>query len=139
MAKRSCGPRLFIFPMPTVIVGAVVDGRANFNAIAYCGVAQSVPPMLCISMDKRRYTHRGIVSSGCFSVNIPSADLLEKTDYVGRVSGREVDKSKIFGVYYGKMKQAPLIRECPINIECELADTMDFGGKNDLFIGVNHQ
>jgi flavin reductase (DIM6/NTAB) family NADH-FMN oxidoreductase RutF len=135
MAKRTCGPQLYILPMPTVLVGAVEEGKPNFNAIAYCGVAQSVPPMLSVSMDKRRYTHRGISENGCFSVNIPSVDLLGKTDYVGMVSGSEVDKSEVFGVFYGKLKNAPLIKECPINFECELVHTVDFGGKNDLFIG----
>jgi flavin reductase (DIM6/NTAB) family NADH-FMN oxidoreductase RutF len=135
MNKRTFGPQLFILPMPTVIVGAVVEGKPNFNTIAYCGVAQSVPPMLSISMDKGRYTHRGIAENGCFSVNVPSEDLLGKTDYMGKVSGSEVDKSTMFDVFYGKLKNAPLIQECPINIECELVQTMDFGGKNDLFIG----
>jgi len=121
--------------MPTVIVGALVQGKPNFNTIAYCGVAQSVPPMLSISMDKSRYTHGGIVENGCFSVNIPSEELLEKADYVGTVSGRDIDKSGIFTLYYGKLKKAPMIQECPISLECELVHIMDFEGKNDLFIG----
>ncbi|KKK49916.1 hypothetical protein LCGC14_3130230, partial [marine sediment metagenome] len=33
------------------------------------------------------------------------------------------------------LKTAPMIEECPVNIECELADYMVFGGKNDLLIG----
>jgi flavin reductase (DIM6/NTAB) family NADH-FMN oxidoreductase RutF len=135
MGKRICGPQLFVLPLPTVIVGAVVEGKPNFNAIAYCGVAQSVPPMISISMDKGRHTHLGIVQNGCFSVNIPSENLLAETDYVGTVSGREVDKSALFTLYYGRLKHAPLIEECPINIECELVHTADFGGKNDLLIG----
>jgi len=74
------------------------------------------------------------VENGCFSVNIPSEDLLEKTDYVGTVSGSEVDKSETFGVFYGKLKNAPLIRECPINIECRLHDIVSLAS-NNLFLG----
>jgi flavin reductase (DIM6/NTAB) family NADH-FMN oxidoreductase RutF len=135
MKKTTFGPQLFIYPMPTVIVGAMVRGKPNFNTIAYCGVAQSKPPMLAVSMDKKRYTNDGIRDSGSFSVNIPSKEMLTITDYIGTRSGRNIDKSVLFQVFYGKLKTAPMIEQCPVNIECELVDIVDFGGKNDLFIG----
>jgi len=56
------------------------------------------------------------------------------TDYCGLVSGKKVDKSKLFDVFYGKLKTAPMIRECPINMECRLIQTVDFP-KHDVFIG----
>lgn len=135
MSKKNFGPQLFVYPMPTVIVGSLVDGKPNFNAIAYCGVAQSKPPMLAVSMDKKRYTHRGIVENKSFSVNIPSQDMLGITDYVGTVSGHHTDKSQLFSVFYGALSTAPMIEECPISIECALVENMDFDGKNDLLIG----
>jgi flavin reductase (DIM6/NTAB) family NADH-FMN oxidoreductase RutF len=135
MGKKTFGPQLFIYPMPVVIVGALVNDIPNFNTIAYCGVAQSKPPMLAISMDKRRYTIIGIKENRTFSVNIPSVEMLEAADYVGTFSGRDVDKTRLFDLFYGKLKTAPMIEECPVNIECELVDYMDFGGKNDLLIG----
>jgi flavin reductase (DIM6/NTAB) family NADH-FMN oxidoreductase RutF len=135
MEKKVCGPQLFVFPLPTVLVGSLVGGKPNFNAIAYCGVAQSDPPMLAVSMDKTRYTHGGIMRNGCFSVNIPSRDLLDRVDFVGTVSGRDQDKSGIFTVFFGVLEKAPMIQECPVTVECELTDTMDFGGKNDLLVG----
>jgi flavin reductase (DIM6/NTAB) family NADH-FMN oxidoreductase RutF len=133
--KKACGPEMISFPLPVVIVGALVKGKPNFNAIAYCGVAQSKPPILAVSMDKKRYTYRGIVETGCFSVNIPSKDMLPQTNHVGTSTGHEVDKSEMFAVFYGKLGKAPLIQDCPAAIECELLESMDFGGKNDLLIG----
>jgi flavin reductase (DIM6/NTAB) family NADH-FMN oxidoreductase RutF len=112
MKKNRFGPQLFIYPLPTVIVGALVDGKPNFNTIAYCGVAQSVPPMLSISMDKKRFTNRGIRQNGCFSVNIPSRKMLAVTDYIGTHSGAAVDKAALFDVFYntgGTGSAAPLI------------------------------
>jgi flavin reductase (DIM6/NTAB) family NADH-FMN oxidoreductase RutF len=135
MEKKRFGPQIFLFPLPTVIVGALVDGRPNFNAIAYCGVAQSVPPMLSISMDKTRYTLVGILENRCFSVNVPSRDQLAQVDFVGTVSGRHEDKSTLFSLFYGALEKAPMIDECPVTLECALVDVMDFGGKNDLLIG----
>jgi flavin reductase (DIM6/NTAB) family NADH-FMN oxidoreductase RutF len=135
MQKIKFGAQTFLYPMPTVIVGALVNGKPNFNTIAYVGIAQSKPPMIAISMDKGRFTHRGILEVRTFSINIPSEEMVVVTDYVGIYSGSKVDKSKLFKLFYGKLHTAPMIEECPINMECELVETMDFGGKNDLFVG----
>lgn len=135
MKKKSFGPQTFLYPMPTVIVGAMVEGRPNFNTIAYAGIAQSKPPMLAVSMDKSRFTHRGIVENRTFSVNIPSEEMVVVTDYIGIYSGTKVKKSTLFSVFYGKLRNAPMIEECPVNMECELVTAMDFGGKNDFLVG----
>jgi flavin reductase (DIM6/NTAB) family NADH-FMN oxidoreductase RutF len=60
--------------------------------------------------------------------------MVEKTDYCGLVSGREVNKGELFKTFYGKLKTAPMIEECPINMECELIKTVDFPN-HDIFIG----
>jgi len=42
-----------------------------------------------------------------------------ETDYCGIASGSEVDKVKVckFKVFYGNLKNTPLIEQCPINRE----------------------
>ena len=136
MQKKQLGAKTFIYPMPIVIVGANVSGKPNFNTIAYCGVVQSNPAMLSLSMGKSRYTNKGIKENNTFSINIPSEGMVKIADYIGITSGLNVDKSKLFKVFYGKLSTAPMIEECPINIECKLVDAMDLGGgKSDLFIG----
>jgi flavin reductase (DIM6/NTAB) family NADH-FMN oxidoreductase RutF len=37
-------------------------------------------------------------------------------------------------VFYGKLKTAPMIAECPISMECKLTKVVDFP-KHDIFIG----
>jgi len=135
MAKKKLGQKTLLYPMPVVIVGANVEGKANFNTIAYCGVAQSQPPMLSISMDKKRHTRKGILENKTFSVNIPSESMTKVTDFIGITSGALIDKSKLFEIFYGCLKTAPMIEECPINIECSVVTILDFGGKNDLIVG----
>ena len=135
MQKKQLGLKTLIYPMPVAIIGANVEGKPNFNTIAYCGVAQSKPPMIAISMDKKRYTNKGIRENNTFSINFPSEDMIKVTDYIGTYSGKDIDKSKLFKIFYGNMKNAPMIVECPINIECRVIEIKDFGGKNDLFIG----
>jgi flavin reductase (DIM6/NTAB) family NADH-FMN oxidoreductase RutF len=50
------------------------------------------------------------------------------------VTGAKTDKSKVFDTFYGKLKTAPMARECPVNIECEVFKSVDCGS-HELYIG----
>jgi flavin reductase (DIM6/NTAB) family NADH-FMN oxidoreductase RutF len=69
-----------------------------------------------------------------FSVNVPSEDLVEKTEICGSKSGRDIDKSTLFDNFYGDLKTAPMIGECPVNIECEVHEILDYN-RNEGIIG----
>ena len=60
--------------------------------------------------------------------------MVKETDYCGLVSGKNVDKGEFFEVFYGELKTAPMIAECPINMECRLIQTVDFP-RHDIFVG----
>lgn len=128
-------PQTHLYPMPMSIVGAHVNGRPNFLAIAYVGAGCYDPPMLVIGINKKHYTTEGILANKTFSVNIPSQDMLGITDYVGMVSGRDVDKPKLFEVFYGKLETAPLIRDAALAMECEVLEVLDLGGTNYTVVG----
>ena len=66
-------------------------------------------------------------------LNIPGMDLMEKVDYCGLVSGEKSDKSEVFDVFYGDLTNAPMIRECPLCMECRLVNAVDLPS-NTLFI-----
>jgi flavin reductase (DIM6/NTAB) family NADH-FMN oxidoreductase RutF len=119
MDKITIDTNAFVYPMPMTIVGAVVDGRPNFMAVAWVTRVNFKPPMIMVALGDH-HTNRGIDATGEFSINIPSAPLMEKADYCGIVSGRKVDKSKLFDVFYGTLAGAPLIRECPLVMACRL-------------------
>jgi flavin reductase (DIM6/NTAB) family NADH-FMN oxidoreductase RutF len=51
--------------------------------------------------------------------------LVKETDYCGIRSGKEVDKSKIFDVFYGELETAPMINDCPVTAECTLTELID--------------
>lgn len=123
-----------IYPMPVVLAGAVVGEKVNFLAVGWISRVNSQPPMLAMALNKRHFTNGGIREHKEFSINLPGVDLLEKADYCGLVSGRETDKSKLFNIFYGKLRSAPLIRECPLCIACSLVEVMPLPS-NDLFIG----
>ena len=87
-----------------------------------------------ISLSKMHYTNLGIKENGTFSVNVPSAAMADITDYCGMVSGKKYDKAKLFETFYGKLKTAPMIKECPFNVECKVIQTVEIPG-HELFIG----
>ncbi len=130
--KVNLGAKNCLYPLPTTIVGATVNGKPNFLAIAHVGIMAH--DFISVSMNKRHYTNAGIKENGEFSVNIPSWEMVKETDYVGITSGANTDKSAFFEVFYGRLKTAPLVQKCAINMACRLIKTVDFP-TNDLFIG----
>ena len=134
MSKINLGANAYIYPMPVTLVGAMVEGRANFMAVGWVMRVNMKPPLLAVALNKAHYTPKGIRAQGAFSVNFPGADLMDKADYCGLVSGRKVDKSGLFRVFYGELETAPLIEECPLGLECRLYQVVELPA-NDLFIG----
>lgn len=120
--------------MPVVLVGATVNGKPNFMAVAWFSKVNSNPPMMMISLGKKQYTSEGIKENRSFSINLPGKDLITETDYCGIVSGRKEDKARLFQVFYGEPENAPMIQECPINYDLKLTQTIELPGTY-LFIG----
>jgi len=132
--KKAMGPQTVLYPMPAVLVGAQVQGKPNFMTAAWCGIAAATPPAISVAIRPARFTREGISANNTFSINIPSASMVEKVDYCGIYSGHKTDKSRIFQVEYGKLNTAPLIQECPVNLECSVIHSVDLGS-HILFIG----
>jgi flavin reductase (DIM6/NTAB) family NADH-FMN oxidoreductase RutF len=132
--KFELSPDRAHYPMPCSIVGADVNGKPNFLAVAWFTMCNPSPAYIAVSLGKSHYTNPGIKANGTFSLNIPSAGIAEKADYCGVVSGKNADKSEVFDVFYGKLKTAPMAKECPFNIECRLIQTVDLPAE-ELFIG----
>ena len=133
MAVTRIDSNAFLYPMPMALVGAVVGGKPNFLAVGWIARVNFKPPLIGISLG-RHHTNRGIEEQKAFSVNIPGTQLIEKTDYCGIVSGDTKDKSGLFDLFYGDLKGAPLIRDCPISMACRLYNTVKLPS-DTLFIG----
>jgi flavin reductase (DIM6/NTAB) family NADH-FMN oxidoreductase RutF len=133
MEKIRIDNNAFVYPMPMSIVGAIVDGKANFMAVAWISRVNFKPPMIAVSIGPH-YTSKGIDAQKAFSVNIPGTTLIEKADYCGLVSGKKTDKSQLFDVFYGEEKGAPLIKECPLCMACKVCQEVQLP-TNKLYIG----
>lgn len=135
MDKISLSKNSLIFPMPLGLIGVnVTDNRPNFTTVGSIATASLDPPMVSFSLNKVRFSGKFIKEKQVFSLNFPSANLAAKADYCGLVSGENVDKSKLFQVFYGNLPDAPMIKECPLTMECKLVAVVELP-KNQVFIG----
>jgi len=130
-------PYTALFPCPVVLVTCVDStGKLNIITLAWAGTVCSEPPTIAFGIRPSRYSHKLIENSKEFVVNIPTAKILKETDYCGVTSGKDTDKfskTKLTPEPADKIK-APLIRECPVNMECILKNKLPLGA-HDLFIG----
>ncbi len=129
MNKVTKGPQTSLFPLPVLLIGTMVDGQPNFMAAAWGSLAEAEPPMLSVSIHRSRHTRRGIEPGGTFSVNIPSASQAREVDFCGIESGSKTNKAERCGftVFYGDLKTAPLIEQCPVNLECVVKHIIELG------------
>ncbi len=122
--KKSISPEPYEAAMPVVIVATKDGEKINFAPHGMHGQLNYDPPLLYISVIKEHQTAKIISKTKKFSVNVPSAELLEKVKYLGSVSGIEKDKSQEFDVFYGK-NDVPMISKCPVNMNCQVYDIIE--------------
>jgi flavin reductase (DIM6/NTAB) family NADH-FMN oxidoreductase RutF len=121
-------------PMPVTLVGCLLKGKANIMTAGWVSRVNASPPWIGVGINRSHATAEGIIENKTFSICFPNrADIL-KTDYCGIVSGKKVDKSSLFTIFYGDLKTAPMIDEASLNLECSLVHTIE-GPSNFFFIG----
>ncbi len=135
MKKITLGAYSYIYPMPVVIVGTLIDGSPNFLTVTYVGIVQHTPPMVSVTLVTRHTSNIGIEENKSFSINIPNTRMMNVTDFVGMNSGDKIDKASLFKVFYGELKNAPMIMETPLNLECKLVDIIDLKNGSEIYIG----
>jgi flavin reductase (DIM6/NTAB) family NADH-FMN oxidoreductase RutF len=135
MLKKKIRVGPYLYPMPVVLVGSLVKGKANFMPIAWVSIVEHKPPMISISAHQSHYTNIGIKENQTFSINLLSESMVKLTDYLGLKSGREIDKSNLFEMFFGDLKTAPMLKDAPVNLECKLVKTIDIEKGHDIFIG----
>ena len=133
MEKVKISNNVYI-PMPMTILGAKVNGKDNFMAVGWICRINANPPMLAMGIGTHHHTLKGVIENKEFSVNFPGENILKQTDYVGVVSGDKTDKSNVFDTFYGTLNNAPLIKECGLNLACSLVESIKLP-TNTLIIG----
>jgi flavin reductase (DIM6/NTAB) family NADH-FMN oxidoreductase RutF len=123
---------LAVGPFPAMIVGTMMNEKPTYTTVGAGGCA-CYEPVLCVSLKNTHFITEGILRSGYFSVNIPSAALVKEMDFCGIASGRDVDKSALFSSFFDAAGNAPMIEECPLNFLCRVCDSKDIRGFTMFF------
>jgi len=134
--KKLIGSYERLYPNPVVLVSSSFKNSDNIVTLAWVGTVCSKPPMVSISIRPSRYSHKLISSSNEFVINIPTSKQVSICNFCGTNSGRDIDKFKELGLTKDKPIKinTPLIKECPINIECVVKSITNLG-THDLLIG----
>ncbi|MGA2091302.1 MAG: flavin reductase family protein [Endomicrobiales bacterium] len=133
MIKKKIGNNGFSYPMPVTLIGAEVEGKANFLTAAWITRVDYRPPMIGVALGTH-HTNKGIELHKQFSVNIPSVTMIKTVDYCGIVSGKKIDKSSLYTTFKGELLHAPMIEQCPLAMECRLVKTFPLGA-DTFYVG----
>ena len=134
MKKEADKTKARIKPMPNTIVSCRKDGHDNALAVGVASVASIDPVMVMIGIIPSRFSYDMVKDTGKFVVNIPTKEFSEKYMYLGTVSGRDEDKLASINTTDADIIDAPLLTDCPVNIECSVVDSIQ-PGSHELFIG----
>lgn len=113
-----------LHPVPIVLIGIRIPGKenkANFTTIGDIAIAGLNPPLVMLSLNHKHLAREGIDSYGEFSIIVPEKQDIEKVDYCGMVSGREVDKSQLFDWEWSN-RIVPVIPSMPVNLICRTVE-----------------
>ncbi len=135
--KKEVKATTDLIPTPVVLVTTQgADGPPNIITLAWAGVVNSEPPMVGIGIRPGRHSYGLLMETRAFCVNIPHAGIIKAVDVCGVASGRDVDKFALTGLTpeAASRVKPPLIKECPINLECRLVHTLALGS-HTLFVG----
>ncbi|WMJ87978.1 flavin reductase family protein [Anaerocolumna sp. MB42-C2] len=137
MQKKEANKKGALQPAPKVLVSCRgLNGEDNVLAVGYCGNCSYTPPMVMVGIVPARYSYKMIKESGCFVVNLVDKNYQETFEYLGSHSKRDCDKLKEKNVKLksGEKVKAPLLTDCPVNIECTVVDSI-MTGSHEMFIG----
>ncbi len=130
--KTRFGPRKIMFPCPTALVVTGTIEKANIVTIAWVSLLTSSPPTIGISVGTRGFSSDEIKKNGEFTVNIAPVDIMTEADFCGITSGKDTDKFMETGLtkIEPSVIKSPIIKECPLNLECILVNSHIYGTTN---------
>lgn len=137
MDKVNANLKSCLQPAPKILVSCRdADGKNNALAVAYCGNCSYAPPMVMVGIVPSRYSYHMIQETKCFVVNLVGEEQKKLFDYLGSHSGRDEDKLAVCGaaVTEGEKVNAPVLADCPVNIECTVVDSIRTGS-HEMFVG----
>ncbi|MBM3212363.1 flavin reductase family protein [Candidatus Poribacteria bacterium] len=135
--KVIASPFRPVYPTPAALITSIdKNGKPNIITLGEVAMVSLRPTRISIGMRPATYSNGLVKESGEFVVNFPTAEIVDKVDLCGTRSGRDTDKFAETGFTTEPAIhiKTPLIKECPVNLECKVIGMLALGS-HDLFIG----
>jgi flavin reductase (DIM6/NTAB) family NADH-FMN oxidoreductase RutF len=121
---------------PVTLVTTAWRSNHNVMPAIFVSPISIDPPLIGVAVHPARHTHDMIKYSEEFALNIPTRDLLHHVQYLGSVSGAELNKFELtrLPTFRARQVQAPLLEGCVGWVECGVEDAYRIGD-HTLFVG----
>jgi len=121
---------------PVVLVTTRWHGVANVMPVAWNMPLSHDPPLVGIAIHPSRHTYDMLRLSQEFALNVPSRRLMNHVQYLGTVSGRDVQKIDMakLPTFKAQRVDAPLLEGCLAHVECSVEEVLHLGD-HYLFVG----
>jgi flavin reductase (DIM6/NTAB) family NADH-FMN oxidoreductase RutF len=121
---------------PVVLVTTRWHGVDNVMPVAWNMPLSHEPPLVGIAVHPSRHTYDMIRFGEQFALNFPSHRLMNHVQYLGIVSGREVQKIDVakLPTFKAQRIDVPLLEGCLAWVECTVEDILRLGDHH-LFVG----
>lgn len=118
--RKNLGAKLELHPVPLVVVGTVLDGKNHYILVGHTGIIdhQTVE----ISIHKSRASQKALREHMAYSINLITEDMIPAANKSAFMDGHKEDKSVLFDAEFGKVENAPLIKNAPLSMGCEVID-----------------
>jgi flavin reductase (DIM6/NTAB) family NADH-FMN oxidoreductase RutF len=121
---------------PVVLVTTRWHGVANVMPVGWNMPLSHDPPLVGIAVHPSRHTYDMLRFSEEFALNVPGRRLMNHVQYLGMVSGRDVQKIELakLPTFKAQHVDAPLLEGCLAYIECSVLEVLPLGDHH-LFVG----
>lgn len=112
-------------PGPVVLLTTAHRGRANVMTLSWQTMMEFEPPLVALVVSGHDHSFAALQASRECVLAIPTVAQAAAVVGCGNTTGRRVDKFAAFGLtpLPARRVAAPLIAECPVNLECRVVDT----------------
>lgn len=112
-------------PGPVVLLTTALKGAKNVMPMSWLTMMEFEPPLIGCVVSAANHSFGLLRASRQCVINVPVVASIVASVRAGNCSGRSVDKFAAFGFkpLPAERVEAPLIAECPVNLECKVVDT----------------
>jgi len=124
------------YGMPLALVAVLEDdGSVNVSTVASMTPLPGEPSRLVMGVLEENFSSQLLKKRGEFTVNFVTSKMRSIARACGTYSGKDVNKFDICDLHLlpAQRVNAPLVQECPLNIECRITDVLELDGLN-LFV-----